>query len=276
MGLGRMGRVMVHNLAAAGHRVHAWNRSPETLAGITMVASPVEAFQAAVVFTMLADDAAIRDVLLKPNVLAAARAGTVHLVTATISIDFADELRAAHAAAGVGYLSAPVFGRPDVAAAGQLTFIVAGEPALIATVQPLLDVLGKKTWVLGEDPKQANAAKIAGNMMIAMAIEALAEAASLTSSYGLDPAVFFDLMLQTQFSGSRAYENYSQKILKGDYAAGFRMQLGLKDLGLAAAAAEQAGQQLPQLAALHTRMAEAIAAGEDNLVAVVDGKRRVL
>lgn len=261
IGLGKMGRAMAHNLVQAGHRVRAWNRSLEVLPGVEMVASPREAFQAAVVFTMLADDAAIRAVLLDAGVLPKARAGAVHVVTATISVDFADELRAAHAAAGVGYLSAPVFGRPDVAAAGQLTFMVAGEPALVATVQPLLDVLGKKTWVLGEDPKQANAAKIAGNMMLALVIETLAEAAVLTGSHGLAPETFFALMLQTQFSGSRAYENYSQKIVQGDFEAGFGMKLGLKDLGLATAAAAKTGKQLPLLAAVHAHMAAAVAAG---------------
>ena len=263
IGLGKMGRAMARNLARAGHRVRAWNRTPETLEGVEMVASPREAFQADAVFTMLADDAAIREVLLATDVLTTARAGVVHVVTATISVDFADELRDRHAAAGVAYVAAPVLGRPEVAEAGQLNILAAGPPAAVATVQPLLAVLGKQTWVLGENPKQANAAKIAANMMITMAIEALAEAAVLTGSNGLAPAAFFDLVLHTLFAG-RSYETYSQKILTGDYEPGFRMQLGLKDLGLAVAAAAQAGRQLPQLAAVHARMAAAVAAGRGN------------
>ncbi len=114
--------------------------------------------------------------------------------------------------------------------------------------------------MLGEDPKQANAAKIAGNMMIAMAIEAMAEAVVLTRSHGLAPEPFFELITQTLFAG-RTYENYSAKIAKGDYEAGFRMQLGLKDLRLATAAAGKSGKHLPMLEAVRTRMTDAVAAG---------------
>lgn len=261
IGLGKMGSAMARNIAKAGHQVRAWNRSSgtgEAIDGVKMVASPSDAFQADVVFTTLSDDPAIRDVLLSSNVLQAARAGLVHVVTSTISVDFADELRAKHTEAGVGYVSAPVFGTPDVAEAGQLNIMVAGEKEAIAKVGPLLDVFGKKTWVLGNDPKQANAAKIAGNMMITMAIEAMAEAVVLTKSNGVAPEVFFDLLLHTLFAG-RSYENYSQKIIKGDYEPGFRAQLGLKDLG--PAAAEKAGKRLPLLDAVHARMAEAVDAG---------------
>ncbi|GGF02576.1 oxidoreductase [Aliidongia dinghuensis] len=264
IGLGKMGLAMARNIANAGHRVRVWNRSPlaaEAATGFEIAASPRDAFQADAVFTMLSDDAAIREVLLTPSILGDARPGVVHVVTATISLDFAGELAVAHAVAGVGYVSAPVFGRPDVAAAAQLTIVAAGAAVAVDRVRPLFDAIGRKTWVLGEDPKQANAAKIAGNMMIAMAVEAMAEAAVLARSNGLAPAAFFDLILETQFAGSRAYQSYSAKIASGDFEPGFRMRLGLKDLGLAAAAAEQAGKRLPQLAVLHAHMAEAVAAG---------------
>ncbi len=263
IGLGRMGSAMARNIVKAGHKVRAWNRSSDAakaIDGVEMVSSPIDAFQADVVFTMLSDDTAIRGVLLSSQVLQGARRDVVHVVTSTISVDFADELRARHIEAGIGYISAPVFGRPDVAEAGQLNIMVAGENGAVDKVRPLLDVLGRKTWVLGEDPKQANAAKIAGNMMITMAIEAMAEAVVLTSSNGLAPEAFFDLILNTLFSG-RSYETYSTKIMKGDYQAGFRMHLGLKDLRLATAAAEKAAKQLPMLDAVRTRMTEAIEAG---------------
>ncbi|HEX3348149.1 MAG TPA: NAD(P)-dependent oxidoreductase, partial [Acetobacteraceae bacterium] len=274
IGLGRMGRAMARNIVKGGHRVRAWNRSPNAanaIDGVTMIASPKDAFQAEVVFTMLSDDAAIRSVVLSSNVLRETRPGVVHVVASTISIAFAEELRARHEEAGLGYVSAPVFGRPDVAEAGQLSIMAAGAKDAVAKVLPLLDLVGRRTWVLGEDPKQANAAKIAGNMMIAMAIEAMAEAVVLTGSNGLRPEPFFDLMLHTLF-GAAAYETYSAKIAKGDFEPGFRMQLGLKDLGLAAAAAEQAGKRLPQLDAVRARMIEAVAAGmgEKDWSAVAD------
>ena len=263
IGLGAMGGAMARNIAKAGHRVRAWNRSPvtgEAIDGLEIVSSPGEAFRADVVFTMLPDDPAIREVLLSSNVLEDAPAGVVHVVTSTISVDFADELRARHAEAGVGYVSAPVFGRPEVAEAAQLNIMVAGEKGAVDKARPLLDALGKKTWVLGEDPKQANAAKIAGNMMITRGIKAMPEAVVLTGSNGLAPEAFFDLILNTLFAG-RSYETYSAKIVEGDFEPGFRMQLGLKDLGLAAAAAEKSGKRLPLLDAVRARMAEAVEAG---------------
>ncbi len=264
IGLGRMGSAMARNIARAGHQVVAWNRSADAtkggIEGVERAASPGDAFQANVVFTMLSDDAAIRDVLLTPGVLKQVRPGVVHVVTATISVDFADELRAEHEAACVGYVSAPVFGRPDVAEAGQLNIMAAGKPNAVETVRPLLDVLAKKVWVMGEDPKQANVAKIAGNMMITMAIEAMAEAVVLTGNNGVAPEAFFELILGTLFAG-RSYETYSAKITKGDYEPGFLMRLGLKDLRLATAAAEKAGKQLPMLDAVRTRMGEAVDAG---------------
>lgn len=263
IGLGMMGSAMARNIVKAGHRVRAWNRSPDAakgIAGVEVAASPADAFQADVVFTMLSDDAAIREVLLSSDVLKDARAGVVHVVTSTISVEFAGELAGIHAAAGVGYLSAPVFGRPDVAEAAQLNIMVAGDAQAIDKVRPLFDVIGRKTWVMGTDPKQANAAKVAGNMMIALAIEAMAEATVLTGDNGVAAGAFIELITQTLFGG-RVYENYGAKIVAGDFEAGFKMKLGLKDLRLAAAAAQQSGKQLPLLEAVRTRMTEAVEAG---------------
>ncbi len=136
---------------------------------------------------MLSDDSAIRDVLLSSNALHSARPGLVHVVISTISVGFSDELRSRHAEAGIGYVAAPVFGRPEAAEAAQLEVMAAGEKGAVGKVRPLLDVIGGRTWELGEDPKQACAAKIAGNMMITTAIEAMAEAMALTGSTGLAP-----------------------------------------------------------------------------------------
>ncbi len=261
IGLGAMGSAMARNLAQASHTVRAWNRSGDPgIAGVAMASDPAEAFAAEVVFTMLSDDAAIREVLLEPGVLGHARRGLVHVVTSTISIAFAGELAAAHAAAGVGYVSAPVLGRPDVAAKGELNILAAGRHEAVETVRPLLDVLGRKVWDMGEEPAQANAAKIAANMMLTMAIEAMAEAAVLTEANGVPRAAFFELILGTLF-GCRAYETYSGNIARGAYEPGFKAKLGLKDLRLATQAAEAAGRQLPMLDAVRKRMGEAVNAG---------------
>lgn len=264
IGLGHMGRAMARNIAKAGHRVRAWNRSAVGDAardGIEILADPAEALQADVSFTMLSEDAAIRDVVLASGILESARAGLVHVVTSTISVEFAAELSARHAQAGVGYVSSPVFGRPDLAEKAQLGVVAAGKADAVAKARPLLEAIGRKVWVVGENPEQANAVKIAGNMMIAMAIETLAEAGALASSHGVKLADFYEVMLGTQFAGSRAYEGYSAKILNRDFEPGFKMRLGLKDLRLAEAASRGVGQRLPLLDALHARMAEAVEAG---------------
>ncbi len=275
IGLGAMGRAMARNLVRAGHEVRAWNRSPgPAMDGLEMASNPAEAFRADVVLTMLSDDAAIRDVLTA-DVLRDARPGTVHVVTSTVSVAFATAFAAEHAAIGIGYVAAPVLGRPDVAAAAQLNILAAGTPEAVDRARPLFDVLGKRTWILGTEPAQANAAKIAANMMITMAIEAMTEALVLTDANGVAPEAFFELILGTLFAG-RAYEGYSAKIIAGDHEPGFRMRLGLKDLDLATAAGARTGRDLPMLEAVRARMAAAVEAGmgDRDWSAIADYARR--
>ncbi|RKP49765.1 NAD(P)-dependent oxidoreductase [Pararobbsia silviterrae] len=260
IGLGAMGRAMARNLAKAGHDVKAWNRSGGSIEGVMMVATPADAFQGDVVLTMLSDDDAIRSALLEPGVLAKAKPGLVHVVAATISVAFGRELLAAHDAAGVGYVSAPVLGRPDVAAKGELNILAGGAPDAVAKVRPVLEVIGGRIWDMGPEAPTANAAKIACNMMITMAIEAMAEAVVLTDANGLPRERFFDLILNTLF-GSRSYQVYSANIANEHYEPGFKATLGLKDLRLATEAASEAGRALPMLDAVRARMAETIAAG---------------
>lgn len=260
IGLGAMGRAMALNLAQAGHTVKAWNRSGGSVEGVTMVASPADAFQSDTVFTMLSDDSVIRSVLLEPRVLKHAKQGLVHVVTSTISVAFARELVALHEAAGIDYVSAPVLGRPDVAAKGELNVLAGGAPHALTKVRPLLDAISKRVWDMGADAPAANAAKIACNMMIAMAIETMAEAVVLTETNGLSRERFFELILNTLF-GSRSYQVYSANIAAGQYEPGFKASLGLKDLRLASEAVEQAGRSLPMLAAVHGQMAATVEAG---------------
>lgn len=260
IGLGAMGSAMARNLVAAGHEVRAWNRSGGTIEGVTMLGSPAEAFDAEAVLTMLSDDAAIRSVVLEAGLLAGARPGLVHVVASTISVGFAHELVAAHAQAGVAYVSAPVLGRPDVAAAGALNILAGGPRAAIDRVRPILDVIGARIWEMGEDAPSANAAKIACNMMLTMAIEAMGEAVVLGEANGVSREAFFELILGTLFGG-RAYQTYSAAIVQGDYTPGFKATLGLKDLRLAREAAEAAGRRLPMLDAVHGRMRETVEAG---------------
>ena len=264
IGLGSMGQAMAGNLVAAGHAVKVWNRSPEAaqaVAGATAVATPADAMSGEVAITMLADDVAVRAVILESGALGAARQGLVHVMMATISIALVDDLVAAHRAAGVAYVAAPVFGRPPAAAAAQLNIVAAGDPVAIARVQPLFDVLGTRTWRIGNEPQRANATKLAGNMMIALAIEAMAEATSLTEGYGVSSADFLDIVTNTVFA-SPSYKSYGGNIAKASYEpAGFKLRLGLKDVNLAIDAAAARGTTLPAAEIVRDALTDGVAQG---------------
>ncbi|USU05617.1 NAD(P)-dependent oxidoreductase [Sphingomonadaceae bacterium OTU29LAMAA1] len=263
IGLGSMGTAMALNLVKVGHQVRAWNRSElasDAVPGATLVALAADAFQADVVLTMLSDDAAIREVILDGGLLASARPGLVHVVASTISVAFGRELATLHEEAGLGYVSAPVLGRPTVAASGQLNILAAGKSHAVETVEPILAQLAEKVWKLGDDPARANVAKLACNMMIGMAIEALAEGVELTEGVGLDRADFFELILATLFAG-RAYESYSAQITEQSFEPGFKARLALKDMRLATEAGKDLGRPLPLLDTVRERLDRAVSLG---------------
>ena len=263
IGIGSMGAAMVPNLVAAGHRVSVWNRhaaAAEALADITVLASPIDAFENDVVVTMLADDQAVRSVIVDSGALASADKDCIHVMMATISPALVDELVALHRDAGIAYVAAPVFGVPAAAAKAQLNIVVAGDAAAISTVQPLFDVLGRKTWPLGDDPKRANVAKIAGNMMITLAIEAMGEATALTDSYGVTAADFLDIVTNTLFA-SPSYQRYGGFIATDTYEPGFKLTLGLKDVNLARDAARANDVVLPALEVVRENMLAGIEQG---------------
>ena len=263
IGIGSMGAAMVPHLVAAGHRVSVWNRNAaaaEALADVTVLASPIDAFENDVVLTMLADDQAVRSVIVDSGALASADKDCIHVMMATISPALVDELVALHRDAGVAYVAAPVFGVPAAAAKAQLNIVVAGDAAAIATVQPLFDVLGRRTWPLGDDPKRANVAKIAGNMMITLAIEAMGEATALTESYGVTAADFLDIVTNTLFA-SPSYQRYGGFIATDTYEPGFKLTLGLKDVNLARDAALANDVVLPALELVRENMLAGIDQG---------------
>lgn len=274
IGLGAMGRAMARRLVDAGHEVHAWNRSGGTIGGVTMVASAQDAFAGDAVMTMLSDDAALGEVILKPNLLTQAPPGLVHVVSSTISVAFAQELTAAHLAAGVAYVAAPVLGRPDAAAKGELNILAGGRPNAIDQVRPIFAAVGQRVWDMGDSPAKANAAKVACNMMITMAIEAMAEAVVLTEANGLGRDEFLELILGTLF-GSRSYQVYAANIANENYEPGFTAALGLKDLRLAREAATAAGRVLPMLEAVHAEMRAAVDAGLGNRDWSIMAKRTI-
>lgn len=266
IGLGAMGKGMAANLVDAGHQVDVWNRSPQAVAaledqGAHAVDSPTDAARSGVVMSMLSDDAAVREVFLDGGVLGAIPSGGVHVNHATISVRLARELAEAHRERGVNYVSAPVFGRPDMAAAGKLNVVCAGDAGAIERVQPLLDAVGQRTWPLGDDPVRASVAKIAGNFMLASAIESMAEACALGRAHGIQAADFLDIMTQTLFAAP-AYQGYGKLIAESRYEpAGFPARLGFKDVGLALEAGDDARVPLPFGGVVREALLEALADG---------------
>jgi 3-hydroxyisobutyrate dehydrogenase-like beta-hydroxyacid dehydrogenase len=263
IGIGSMGAAMVPNLVNAGHQVSVWNRNvaaSEALAGVEILTSPAAAFANDAVVTMLSDDNAVRSVIIDSGALKTASKDCIHVMMATISLPLVAELQAIHQREGIAYVSAPVFGVPAVAAKKELNILVAGNTEAIATIEPLLDALGQKTWHLGEDPQHANVAKIAGNMMITLAIEAMGEATALTESYGLSAADFLNVITNSIFA-SPSYQRYGGNIAKKSYEPGFKLTLGLKDVNLALDAAKAKDAVLPAAEIVRTHLNQAIDRG---------------
>lgn len=265
IGMGRMGRGMAACLARAGHRVRAWNRSPDGargIDGVTPVASVAEAFSGEAVITMLADDAALEAVIVAGGLLDRPERPGVHIGMSTVSVALAGRLAAVHERAGVAYVSAPVFGRPDVAEAGKLNIVAAGDEAVLDRATPLFDAMGVKTWRFGREPERANAVKLAGNFMLVAAIEAMGEACALTEGHGVAGADFLHLMTNTLFAAP-VYKGYGASIAQSRYEPpGFGLKLGAKDVGLVLQAAGSAGVPMPFASVLRDGLIEAISHGD--------------
>jgi len=250
IGLGRMGGHVAENLLKAGHGVTVWNRSPapvqELVArGAVAAKTPEEALQGDAVFSMLSNDAVMREIGLAGPLLGKAKKGLIHVNMATISAAFARELQAAHTKAGLVYLSCPVFGRPDMAAAAQLVIVAGGDAAALTTMQPVFDKISARTVPVGDAADKANLFKIAGNFMIASEMQSIGEAFALLRKGGVDPAAFHEVLSGRLFTGA-VFKNYGLMVLNHQYEpAGFALSLGLKDINLAREAAAGLGVTMP-------------------------------
>ena len=267
-----MGTAMAKNLAAAGRQVIACVRRPEQMGtllalGLKPTTNLADLFDCEVVISMLPDDEAVREVALgrqgRKGLAAGLRPGAIHLSMSTISTAAASQLASAHARRGQGYVAAPVFGNPDAAKARQLFIITAGAPTDVERCQPLLDQLGQRTFVVGDDPAHANLIKLMGNMLTATALEMLGETVALMRKRGLDPARFVELMTSTMFGG-RVHRIYGERIVAQDYVAGFALPLVLKDVHLALAEAESAAVPMPSVNVVKDRLMTGIARGYDS------------
>lgn len=271
IGLGHMGSAISANLLKAGHDVTVYNRTrakADALSsqGAKVAGTPGEAAKGDVVFTMLADDKAVEDVVFEANgILAHMKPGAVHVSMSTISAAFSKHLAEAHAKAGQRYVAAPVLGRPDAAAAAKLFIVAAGAADAVKAVAPLLDVVGQRTFVVSEQADAANVVKLSCNFLIATVIESLGETMALTSKAGIDKHAFLEILTSTLFSAP-IYKTYGNLIADEKFKpAGFAAPLGLKDIRLALAAGEDLRVPLPIASLLRDRFLTLLAQGGDDL-----------
>ena len=272
IGLGGMGRAMAQNLISAGHELTVYNRTharAEALReqGARVAESPRDAAaEAEVVFTMLADDRALESVVFgDQGVIDGLAKGAIHVSSSTISVDLSARLAAAHHAAGQGYVAAPVFGRPDAAAAKQLWIVVAGWPGDVTVVAPLFAAMSRGVTKLGSEAPAANTVKLAGNFLIASMIEALGEAFTLARKSGIDPKLFLEVF-SAVMGKTQLFERYAGLVADEAYQpAGFKMYLGLKDVKLALAAGESAEVPLPLASLLRDQLLSGVARGMGDL-----------
>jgi 3-hydroxyisobutyrate dehydrogenase-like beta-hydroxyacid dehydrogenase len=266
VGLGSMGLPMARNLLKAGHEITVYNRSHERAEllraeGAQLAGSPADASEAGIVFTMLADDVAVEEVVFGDRGIAAGAKNALHVSMSTISAAMSRRVAAAHRERGQSYVAAPVFGRPEAAAAAKLTIVAAGESGAVERCHPLLEALGQKVYVLGEQPWQANTLKIGGNFLIGSMLESLGEAFALMRKSDIDPALFLEIVNGNLFR-SPVYENYGRAMLGGTFEpAGFKLRLGLKDVRLALAASDETATPMPLASLLRDHFLSGIARG---------------
>lgn len=271
IGLGHMGSSMAMSLLRAGHDVTVYNRTPQKAQalvsqGAHAAATVADACRGDAVITMLADDSAVKGVAFASDgVITSVRGGTIHISMSTISVVLADALAAAHAKAGQRFVAAPVFGRPDAAAAGKLFVVAAGEGDSVDACMPLFQALGQSTFRLGDKPSSANLVKLSGNFLLASLIEALGEAMALVGKAGIDRRQYLDFLTSTLFPAP-TYKTYGTLIADGHFRpAAFAAPLGFKDIRLTIAAAEQLLVPLPLASLVHDRFVRLLAQGGEDL-----------
>ena len=277
IGLGRMGRAMAGNLAGAGCKVTAFYRRSEhaqDLANLGLEPSNdiEELFDCDFLITMLPDDAAVREVVFGSasqfgldGLVSGLASDAVHISMSTISPSASMQFAEAHRKFDQGYVAAPVFGNPDAAKARELYVIAGGASDQLQRCQPIFDLLGQRTFLIGSEPASANLVKLAGNMMTATTLEMLGEVMALIRKRGLDPNQFLDVLTSTMF-GSRVHKIYGAKIAAQDYPeSGFAFPLALKDVRLALAEGEAANVPMPSVAVVRDRLITGIARGYGKL-----------
>lgn len=271
IGLGNMGSGMAANLLKGGNEVTVYNRTPSKAQALVELgardASHVaDACRGDVVITMLADDGAVESVFFgEAGIVRNLARGAIHISSSTISVELSEKMMAAHAASGQRFVSAPVFGRPEAAAAAKLFIAVAGAPDAVDDCKPLFDAIGQKTFRFGNNPPDANLIKLSGNFLISSVIEALGEAIALVGKAGLDQHQYVDFLTSTLFNAP-VYKTYGGLIADKKFEpAGFAAPLGFKDNRLVLAAAEKLQVPLPIASLIYNRFLTLLARGGEKL-----------
>jgi 3-hydroxyisobutyrate dehydrogenase-like beta-hydroxyacid dehydrogenase len=271
IGLGKMGVGMAANLLRAGHEVTAYNRSPDKVdelvsQGARPAGTVAQACGGDVVVTMLANDEAVEAVTFGDGgILASLRPGAAHVSASTVSVALSERMTAAHGDAGQGFIAAPVFGRPEAAAAGKLFVVVAGASEAVEAATPVFDAIGQRTFLVGEEPKTANLVKLSGNFLIASVIESLGEAMALVAKAGVDKQQYLEVLTSTLFDAP-AYHTYGGLVARQQFEpVGFTASGGLKDMRLVLAAGESLQVPLPIASLLRDRFLTLFATGGGHL-----------
>lgn len=269
IGLGNMGEPIAQNLLRAGYSLRIYNRTASKGAalvetGATLVASAAEtATPGGIVLSMLADDRAVEEVCFaKPSFVERLGRGGVHASLSTISPATARRLAEHHKAQGVDYVAAPVFGRPEAAAAAKLFCLAAGPAAAKKRLEPIQAAIGQGAFDFGEEVGAANVVKLCGNFMIAATIEALAEMLTLAERNGVDKSAVAEMIGKF----SPLHYTYAKVIAERRFTPpGFRLVHGMKDVNLIMQTAAASTTPLPLASLLHDRWLSAIAKGRGEL-----------
>jgi 3-hydroxyisobutyrate dehydrogenase-like beta-hydroxyacid dehydrogenase len=279
IGLGNMGQAISGRILDAGYDLVVYNRTRSKAdelekKGAKVADSIAEACRGRdVVFTMVSDDKALNGVV-DGGLLDALAKGAIHVPMGTHSVTGLSALKERHDAAGHVFVPAPVLGRPDAAAAGQLGIVPAGPEDAVAKLEPLFKACGRRTFYAGTNPAGAAAVKLANNMVLGCAIEALAESFALTRKFDVDPQVFKEVLTDGLFA-SPSYKVYANIIANEAYdKVGFSVHLGFKDSNLIMAAGQAANVPLPSLNVFRDSLLEAFAHGEGDLDWSVMGRVR--
>ena len=269
IGIGGMGGRMAQRIAVAGHDLAVYNRTKSkaqalAVSNVTVVDSIGElGSHASIVLTMLADDATLAAVTRgEGGLIASLPPGGIHVAMGTHGVAAIRELDGLHRAAGQHLIAAPVIGRPDVAAAGQLAVLIAGAPGAVEQCRTILGVVGRRFFEVGAEPAAASIVKLANNFVLGCAIEAIGEAFALVRKHGVEASLINEVLTEILFPGP-AYKTYGQIILERDFEPpGHKVVTGLKDVNLMLAAGEAAGVPLPSGNVWRDRLIGALAHGD--------------